>query len=245
MKNKLINFIQRYNVDDMVKAVSVTSKDKTLSTKFISDDNQVMGQVNEYGIDIDEGTICIRDTDQLLRMLHILNDDINIDLIGEADQYTSLALSDGNIKANFLLCDPSIIVHKEARFSDPGMIFHLTSAFCNNFVKAYSALIDNEFFTIEPDGQENVKVIVGPHKRNGQVQMNVTLTTPVDSMDDFLMDSVKMRSGVFKDIIIANKDFEQGVVHVIESHAIKISFHKPDGFSSQYYLPAVQQDEND
>ena len=121
------------------------------------------------------------------------------------------------------------------------MTFHLTPAFCNNFVKAYSALTDNEFFTIEPDGQENVKVIVGPYNNHS---MNIILTTPVDTLDDFLMSSVKLRASVFKDIIVTNKNFEQGMVHVNEIKGlIKLAFHKTDEFSSQYYLVAEQQDD--
>lgn len=241
-KYKLVNFIQRYNIGGIVNSVCVTSKDKTLSTRFISDDRSAIGYVNEYEFNMDDSTVGIFDTDQLLRMLHILNDDIAIDLVGNDDQYTKLALSDGNIKANFLLCDLSIVNDvSEVKFPDPGMTFRLTPAFCNNFVKAYSALTDNEFFTIEPDGQESVKIIVGPHDN---YSMNVILTTPADSLDDFLMDSVRLRASVFKDIIVANKNFEQGIVHVNESEGlIKIMFHKTDEFSSQYYLPAVQSDD--
>ena len=242
MKNKLVNFIQRYNIGGIVNSVCVTSKDKTLSTKFISDDRSAVGYVNEYGFNMDDSAIGIFDTDQLLRMLHILNDNVEIDLVGEDGRYTKLALSDGNIKANFLLCDLSIVDDvSKVKFPDPGMTFHLTPAFCNNFVKAYSALTDNEFFTIEPDGQENVKVIVGPYNNHS---MNIILTTPVDTLDDFLMSSVKLRASVFKDIIVTNKNFEQGMVHVNERKGlIKLAFHKTDEFSSQYYLVAEQQDD--
>jgi|3_EtaG_2_1085321.scaffolds.fasta_scaffold03283_6 hypothetical protein len=241
MKTKLINFIRRYNIGGTVNIVSINSNDKILSASFVSEDRTVIGQVNSYEFRMEEGTIGVYDTDQLLRMLHVLDDNVNIDMIGEENQYTKLALSDGKINANFLLCDINIIPKTpELKLPEFGMKFQLTSEFCNNFVKAYSALSDNEFCTLEPDGQNDVKIIIGPHNNHS---MNITLTTPVDTLDDFLMNSITLRACILKDVIVANKDFEQGMMHVSEQGLVKVMFHKVDDFSSKYYLVAEQQDD--
>ena len=241
MKSKLINIIRRYNIGGIVNTVSVNSNDKTLSASFVSEDRTVIGLINSYDFTMKEGTIGVYDTDQLLRMLHVLDDNISVDMIGDDHQYTKLALSDGKINANFLLCDTSVIpATPELKLPDFGMKFELTSEFCNNFVKAYSALTDNEFFTLEPDGQNDVKIIIGPHNNHS---MNITLTTPVSTLDDFLMDSVMLRASIFKDIVVANKDFEQGMMHVSQQGLVKVMFHTVNDFSSQYYLVAEQPDD--
>ena len=242
-KNKLVNFIRRYNIKNINEddsAVAITSKDKTLSTKFRNKGKTVQGQINEYTFNIADGVFSVYDPDQLLRMLHVLSDDIDIDPIGKNDQFDKLILSDGKIKANFLLCDPSVIDMPELRMPDDGLTFQLTSEFCNRFIKAYSALIDYEFCTIEPVGQDDVKVIIGtPDDKS----MNLTITTPVDTLDDFLMGGVIFRASVIKDIIVANKGFEKGTMQVSEQGIAKITFYKSGDFSSQYYVVAEQQDD--
>ncbi len=101
MKTKLINFIRRYNIGGTVNTVSINSNDKTLSASFVSEDRTVIGQINSYNFKMKDGMIGVYDTDQLLRMLHVLDDNVNIDMIGEENQYTKLALSDSKINANF------------------------------------------------------------------------------------------------------------------------------------------------
>ncbi len=101
-------------------------------------------------------------------------------------------------------------------------------------------MTDNEFCTLEPDGQSDVKIVVGPHNNHS---MNITLTTPIHTLDDFLMNGVMLRASVFKDIIVANREFKQGMMHVSEQGLVKVMFHTVDDFSSQYYLVAEQQDD--
>jgi len=238
-KDKLVNFIKRYNIGGIVNTVRITNSNNTLSTKFIGEDRSVLGQVNSYDFKLAKGAFGIYDTDQFLKMLGVLDSDIEVQAVGENENFTKLVLSDSKIKANFLLCDLSIVPDvpdiKQLEF---GLSFNLTSEFCNSFIKSYSALTDNEFFTVATLSSDQVAIIIGPHNN---YSMNLKITIEVSEIEDFLMDTVTFRASTFKDIILANRDFENSKIEISEQGLAKVVFNKSSDYDSVYYLVAEQQ----
>ena len=57
------------------------------------------------------------------------------------------------------------------------------------------------------------------------------------------MDAVTFRASTFKDIILANKDFENSKIEISEQGLAKIMFNKPSDYDSVYHLVAEQQND--
>ena len=61
-KNRLSRFISKYNLAGLVESVSWKAENKTLTTRFISDDKTVLGTVTVSEFDFEDSTIGVYNT---------------------------------------------------------------------------------------------------------------------------------------------------------------------------------------
>ena len=108
-KSTLTRFIEKYHLGGNTSSVVLNSKDNSLSTRFVSRDKSLLGKVildNWTFEDVDMG---VYDTDQFLRLLSVLSDDIQLRLNVIDNKAVSLMLSDNKASVNFMLSDLSVI----------------------------------------------------------------------------------------------------------------------------------------
>ncbi len=89
-KTKLNRFIQKYNLNGNVNSVKWTSKDSRLSTVFVTSDKSLMGNVKVDNFQFDDGAVGVYTTDQLVKLLGVLGEDISMDVSRFGDKAVSL-----------------------------------------------------------------------------------------------------------------------------------------------------------
>ena len=85
------------------------SDKKQLSARFISGDKNLLGELSMDNWDFETSEIGIYSTDQLLKLLGVLDDDIRVHLTKAGDKAISLKVNDSNSAVNYMLSDTSII----------------------------------------------------------------------------------------------------------------------------------------
>ena len=71
-KNRLSRFISKYNLAGLVESVQWNSENKTLSTRFISDDKTVLGLVTLNEFEFEDSSIGVYNTNTLKSLLYVL-----------------------------------------------------------------------------------------------------------------------------------------------------------------------------
>ena len=108
-KTKLNRFISKYNLNGNVNSVKWTSKDNTLSTTFVTDDKSLMGNVKVDNFNFDNGSVGVYTTDQLIKLLGVLGEDVTMDVSRFGDKAVSLKVKNGSVSFDYTLSDLSII----------------------------------------------------------------------------------------------------------------------------------------
>ena len=78
-KSKLINFINRYYLGGNTDTAKLVVENNTLSTKFISSDQNVIGDVTLKSFDSPDAELGVYTTSQLIKLMSALDE--NIDLV--------------------------------------------------------------------------------------------------------------------------------------------------------------------
>ena len=108
-KTKLNRFIQKYNLNGNVNSVKWTSKDNTLSTTFVTSDKALMGKVKVDNVQFEDGSVGVYTTDQLVKLLGVLGEDVSMDVTRFGDKAVSLKVKNGSVSVDYTLYDLSLI----------------------------------------------------------------------------------------------------------------------------------------
>ena len=235
-KSQLTGFISRYTINK-IDSVAWKMAPKNLKTRFISDDKSMIGEVtllNFKSGDMDGSEFGIFKTSSLLKMLGVLEDDMNLSLNKIGDKLLSLKLNDHKTKATFALSDLAIIPHVPAMKYIPKdfeVVLKIESDFSDTFLKAKSALPEVVTFCVESNDTEFAKVVMG------QTDVNTnTITLSVETSKNTKIDKMYFNAEIFADILSANKDCPTELEISSEGIA-RIKFETKE-YISLYYLVA-------
>ena len=79
-KSKLNKFIQKYNLGGNVNSVKWTANANQLKTSFVTPDKSLLGTVVADNVKFEDADLGAYQTDQLQKLLSVLDDDINLSL---------------------------------------------------------------------------------------------------------------------------------------------------------------------
>lgn len=235
-KTKLEKFIAKYNLGGSCESVVFKSDGDTLSIRVVSGDKNVIGEVTLNDIKFPQGEFAVHETKKLRAILSVLDENLTIKPNTANGNFTGLNITDGNTKATFVLADASIIPPVPDLKKIPPMDFTITldEKFVGTFIKAKNAISDAETFVITSDGKTAVaSVIIGHSKQNTN---RITVTATADKA--VKMESVIFSATHFREILNANKDTTNGILHV-SSKGISIAKFSGSGFTSTYYLVQI------
>lgn len=235
-KQKLLRFVDKFHLNGKISQAILTSKNNVLSTRFLSADKLVLGDVSMSNWKFEDATMAIYDTGRLYKILSILDDEIDMKQLDVGGKSAYLQFSDGNSRAQFMLSDPSIIRKSPATKDLPDFTLQLKidKDFINKFVAGRGALPDTDTFTITTDNGI-VKLVIG---YSTIASNRLSIKTEVLQFDD-LKKTISFDVDLMKEILSANKDCENAVLEVSEKGLIRTSF-KVDDYEATYYLVAVQ-----
>ena len=232
--NSLGRFISKYYLESAVVPAKWKLNKETLSARFITEDRTLLGELTlkNFKCDSIEGqSLAIYNTDQLIKLLKVLDDDVNIKY-----EYPYLHISDSKAKVSYVLSDPSIIPDTPVMKVEPEFETEITmdSEFRNKFVKGKSALPDVETFTLVKNGTtDTVNVVIG----HSSIATN-KCTIPVKTTNPDI-GLVSFNAKYLKSIITANSDAKDCTMTISSDGLARLKF-KADDFEVTYNLVQVQ-----
>ena len=234
-KTKLNRFISKYNLNGNVNSVKWTSKDNTLSTSFVTSDKSLMGNVKVENFQFDDGHVGVYTTDQLVKLLGVLGEDVTLDVSRFGDKAVSLKVKNGVVSIDYTLSDLSVIPDPPQlkRLPDFQTQIKVDSSFIETFIKGKSALSEAETFTII-NGKTGPEVVIGYASTNTN-RVNI----PVDTTSNGLKDNVSFNANLFRDVLVSNKECTSATLEVSNEGLARINF-KVDDYDSTYYIVATQ-----
>lgn len=229
-KGKLIGFINRYYLNGNTDSAKLEVSENKLTTKFISTDQNVIGEVILNEFETSDAELGVYATSQLVKMLTALDDKVEISY-GVADKKVySINFKDTTTNVTYMLADLSVIrqVPNLKTLPDFDVHIELNKEFANNFKKAANALPDSDNFGVTSDGTET-KIIINHSSVNTNRIVFSTTAKQAKSMD-----IVCFSAKLFKEILNANSD-ATGVLEVSSKGLARVTFTNSD-YSSTYYL---------
>ncbi len=234
-KYKLTRFIDKYHLGGNVNAVVINSKGDTLSTRFITGDKALLGELEMNSWSFQDTELGVYDTEQLSKLIGVLDDDVSLNLTQSGDKAIALEISDQYSKVNFMLSDKSVINQPPPlkQLPDFQVQIKVDSNFITRFIGGKSALPDTDTFTVITSN-DGVKLVIGYSSINTN-----RVTIPVETKTYEDIENVSFNANLFKDVLVANKECESATLEVSDKGLSKINF-KVDQYDATYYLVAVQ-----
>ena len=234
-KTRITRFIQKYNLAGLVESVSWKAENKTLTTRFISDDKTVLGSVSVVDFDFEDSTVGVYNTNTLKSLLGVLGNDVNITLKKVDEKPISLSLTSDATTVQYQLADLAVIpnVPDLKQLPEFGISIDMDGNFIEKFIKAKSALSDIDNFTVLTE-KGKLKIVIGYSNINtNRVELVVN-----DSFDGEVK-PISFSAKYFKEILSANKEANKATLKVSKEGLANVDF-SVDGFTSSYFLVEVQ-----
>ena len=233
-KSKLVKFINKYYLGGNVNSVAINSDGNGLSTRFVSGDKSLLGEVKLKNYSITEADFGVYQTDVLLKMLSVLDNDVSVDLVKAEEKAISLDAKDSGAKVRYMLSDLSVINTPPQLKQIPEfeLLLNVDKTFVSKFISGKGALPDTESFTIVSG--DKPEVVIG----YSSIATN-RVAVPVENQTDNTIDNISFNANLFKDVLEANKECEAAVLEVSSEGLARITFNVGD-YKSTYYLVAVQ-----
>ena len=232
-KHSLNRFIDKYYLGGNCSSVVINSKGDKLSTRFITGDKNLLGELHMTGWNFDEADLGVYNTEQLIKLLAVLSENISMNLTKAGDKAVSLKISDTNSDVNYMLSDLSVISSPPNLKSVPDfeVKIKVDNSFMTKFIAGKGALADSENFTVITS-DDGVKIVIGYAEINTN---RVTLPVETESYDK--IENVSFNANLFRDVLVANKECESATLEVSSQGLARINF-KIDEYDATYYLVA-------
>ena len=232
-KRKLVDSIEKYYLNGLTEAVKFNIKNNVLHIPFSTTNRDVVGEVT-LPIELPNAEFGIYETTPLLKLLNILDTNIDIQYQEKFGIVEKLLIEDNQYKMMFSASDISLIP-KTPNAVD--VTYQLTYAmepdFVTRFIDCKKALgPDIKTFTLEPQ-QNSTKIILGdPSGYANKLEFEIPA-----SMEGFPFASLLFPSDVLREILSANKNFNDAWMKVNEDGLMYLSFTEGDAVS-QYFIMA-------
>jgi hypothetical protein len=236
-KTDILSFIGRYHLAGATTSVKWVSQDGKLTTRFITDDQNVIGSVTSETLNVGDHELGVFATPQLVKMLSAVNDDIDVDVNVTSNHAVSLGINDKDVNMTFMLADLSVIrqVPELKQLPDWNVTVTLNKEFVNRFIKAKNALPEAENFGIACNSGK-VEFIMNYSSINKN-RIKFEADCEGETCKD--MSVICFSSNLFKEILQANRDADTATLEVSGAGLARVTF-KSQTYESLYYLVQLQ-----
>lgn len=238
-KAKLLSFINKYSLGGSVEIIELNLNTDSISTRFMSNQQDVIGDISvevQNANILDATSVGIANTSLLTKMLSVLDDEIEIEVIQNPTTKLpiSIKIYDQTSTINYMVADNSILqkVPTPKNLPEFDYEFHFTREnLSDKFVKATTAFSDVNTFTLSPL-VDQIAISVGSTENNIEIK--------IPSSKGNCTKPIAFSSKLLKEIFIANKDMTGGKFSVIESGLGKLEIFT-EGYTISYYLVEIIQ----
>jgi hypothetical protein len=236
MVNKLTlqSVINKYYLGEN-ESVKWKIKDKTLAIDFMSVNKEVIGNITHINFDMEDSELAIFDTKKFLNLLSITQGDLIFTLEKGKSVYTKLHFADASFNLTYALADP-LLISKVATVTEPewDAVLPLEKEYVDNLVKAKSALAGVGLLTVSVDkdlnGDDMCVFTFGDEQgHNNKITYQIYGKIKPEKVD------IPFNSDVFKNILQANKDLEEGFIFLSYQGLMKLKF-KSENTLCKYYV---------
>jgi hypothetical protein len=239
MISKLVlqSIIEKYHLNGLIENVKwEINKEKQLVINFMSPTREMLGRVVYDNFPLPESSIGISNTTQLDKLLAITSGDLVLDYVKEGKIITKLLIADEQFNLNYALAD-LLTIPKPGEYNGPeeyNVETKLNNEIISALVKAKNALTNSENVVIKPDMLGLGFTFGGDVEYANKVSYFIQNITPSET--DF---ELTYNSNLLKEILVCNKDMENGTLHVNNKGLMKIMFNGKN-IQSSYYIVAKE-----
>ena len=231
-KHSLNRFIDKYYLGGNCSSVVIKSDGTNLSTRFITGDKNLLGELKMSDWKFDKAELGVYNTEQLVKLLSVMSDNISMNLTKAGDKVVSLKISDSSSDVNYMLSDLSVINTPPALKSIPDfeVKVDITPQFISKFIAGKSALPEVDSFTVITK-DDSVDIVINHQNINTN---KVVLPVSVDEITDTI-DNISFDANLFKEVLSANKECTSSTLEVSSGGLARINF-KVDNYDATYYF---------
>jgi hypothetical protein len=232
-KRKLVDTIEKYYLNGLTEAVKFNIKNNVLTIPFSTTNRDVVGEVT-LPIELPNAEFGIYETTPLLKLLNILDTNVDIQYQEKFGIVEKLLIEDNQYKMMFSASDISLIPKTP---NANNVTYQLTYAmepdFVTRFIDCKKALgPDIKTFTLEPQ-TDTARIILGdPSGYANKLEFNIPAVT-----EGFPFAPLLFPSDVLKEILSANKNFDSAEMKV-DGEGLMSLYFTEDNITSQYYIMA-------
>jgi hypothetical protein len=234
-KRKLVDSIEKYYLNGLTEAVKFNIKNNVLVIPFSTTNRDVVGEVT-LPIELPNAEFGIFETTPLLKLLNILDTNIDIQYHEKFGIVEKLLIEDNQYKMMFSTSDTSLIPRTPKAIDvDYQMTYTMEPDFVTRFVECKKALgPDIKTFVLESQ-RTTAKIILGdPSGYANKLEFEIPAIT-----EGFPFIPLLFPSDVLKEILVANKNFTAALLKVNEGGLMSLRFVEDDTVS-QYFIMASQ-----
>ena len=235
--NKIVldTFIQKYNLGGNVNSVKWESSGDTLSTRFISPDKSLLGELTLVKQSLPEFEVGVYDTPLLSKMLSTLADKVDFTLTKVDKRPVAFHFTDSIMSADYVLAAIGVIpdVPELKNVPEFNTLVNINAQFINSFIRGKGALADVDTFAINPvDG--GVEFVIGYSDINSN-RISIKAQSGAVNMTD----SIVFNANLFKELLNANKECSKATLQISDKGLAYIEFNVDD-FNVKYWLVSQQ-----
>lgn len=232
----LLDVIEKYHLGGLVERIKISVNNKTLESKFITTNKNLVGNITAPNIELDDCEFGIYDTSQLLKLIGITDKLLTLNIEKKGKIANKLLIADANYNLEYTLAD-IMLTPNIPSFDEPpyNMVANIDKEFIDKFSKAKKAL-DTEVFNIYSgtDSLNNNVLFFNLGGSEGYTN-KVNFYIPADQVS-VLGESVKFPIEEFNEILLANKELKSSTLYISEEGLLKINFENEDGVKVSYVL---------
>lgn len=234
-KSLLTSIINKYYLGTN-ESVKWVINDNTLEILFISPSKDVIGNVICDNFQLDDTILPIYDTKKLNNLVSICQGDVLVEIEKTNKIATKLNISDMHFNLTYALSD-MLLIPKVGSVNEPKeweVEIELTNEDVSQLIRAKSALsdVDNMVFktTTDLDGNLVCEVIFGDgHGHSNKITYQLNGNVKEGGIN------VPFDSNMFKTILSANKDMEEGTLKLAKGGLLQLDF-STENISSEYFM---------
>jgi len=240
MISKLVlqSVIEKYHLNGLIENVKWDiNKNKQLTVNFMAPTREMLGKVVYNGFPLPESSIGISNTTQLDKLLAITSGDLVLDYVKEGKIITKLLLADEQFNLNYALAD-LLTIPKPGEYNgaeEYDVEVKLDNEIISALIKAKNALTNSENVVVEPDLLGLGFTFGGDVEYANKVSYFIqNITQPENTF------KLTYSSNLLKEILVCNKDMDEGTLYVRGDGLMKMIFNK-ENLQSVYYIVAKEQ----
>ena len=228
-KSYIVDNIQKYYLGGLTKEVIWDLVGGKATTSFATETKDAVGQLT-FELPLPDGKLAIYNTDALLRLIGITNEDIQIELSkGSTGLIDKLKIQDNKFDLNYHLSDINSIPEvPNVQEVDYDFSFKINDEFISGFLKAHNALEKVRDVTLNTattlQGENVVEIILGERSQHSH-KVKFTELAEFTTQSDLLPFSAI----VLREMLAANKGTE-GIMYVSNKGLAKLEFKTEKSF---------------